>query len=311
MPHRDCAVLPKAYDLKGAEIMDKKRILAAGGDIRMLYAAKELSKLSDKFDVEITGFSPEKVPDDEKEILKAFSDTGKETDILLLPHLVTDSKGRFNAPFSEKEIDISDLLKRVKKGGAVFLGIKGEKVIDAAKEKSLYHYKYMEDEILALANAVPTAEGAIKIIIEETGRTIWNSNILVTGYGKIGTVLTDRLIKMGANVTTAARKEYDRMRIKTSGGRAAGIKPGEDVLSEAEVTVNTVPARIFGEKEFSCMKKGSVYIELASAPFGADKKDAEKYNIKYVCASGLPAWEMGLHIIKMTLKVGKKGIKIY
>ena len=38
--------------------------------------------------------------------------------------------------------------------------------------------------------------------------------------------------------------------------------------------------------------KGCVFIELASAPGGADKNEAEKYGCKYVCASGLPAFEM-------------------
>lgn len=275
--------------------MDKKKILAAGGDIRMLYAAAELS---DRYDVEITGFSPEKIPDNAKEILREFPETEKETDILLLPPVVIVGRGKLNAPFSEREIETAEMIGKVKKGGTVLMGIKGEVAAESAGRNDLYYYNYMEDSILALANAVPTAEGAMKIIMAETGRTIWGSRILVTGFGKTGSVLTDRLLKMGAHVTTAARKEYDRMRIKTMGGRAAEICSLAEHLPQTEVIINTVPARIFGEKEFSQVKKGCIYLELASYPGGADKKDAEKFGVKHVCASGIPAGETGLHIEK-------------
>lgn len=269
--------------------MNKKKLLAAGGDLRMLYAA---ARLSDKYDVEITGFSAEKLPAGMQEIFSGLKQMESDADILLLPPVVTGKSGKLKAPYAEKEMETEEILKKVKKGGAVLMGIKGEKIKDAAEMRSLQCCNYMEDSTLALANAVPTAEAAMKIIIEETGSTIWGANILVTGFGRIGSVLTDRLLKMSACVTTAARKEYDRMRIKAAGGTPAEIMPCEKVLSEAEVIINTVPARIFGEKEFLCIKKGCVFIELASAPGGADKNEAEKYGCRYVCASGLPAFGM-------------------
>lgn len=270
--------------------MDKKKILAAGGDIRMLYAA---ARLSDIYDVEITGFSAKKLPVNVQELFAGIKQqTGRIADVLLLPPVVLDRRGKLNAPFCEKETEISDAMESISSGGTVLMGIKGEEIKDAVQEKSLYYYNYMEDNALALANAVPTAEAAMKIIMEETGSTIWGSRIFVTGFGRIGSVLTDRLVKMGADVTTAARKEYDRMRIKAMGGKPERITPDSKALSEAEVIINTVPARIFGEREFMCMKKGCVFIELASAPGGADKNEAEKHGCKYVCASGLPAFEM-------------------
>ena len=48
---------------------------------------------------------------------------------------------------------------------------------------------YLRREELCLANAVPTAEGAIRIAMEETARTLHGASALVVGYGRIGMAL--------------------------------------------------------------------------------------------------------------------------
>lgn len=270
--------------------MSKKKLLAAGGDLRMLYAAAELS---DKYDVTVTGFSEDKLPCAVKELYRQLNKDCGKADVLLLPPVASNSKGEIPAPFSENAPHTAEIIGKVKEGGSVFLGIKGEAAEKAGEGRELYYYKYMEDEVLALANAIPTAEGAIKTAIEETGSTIWGSRAVVMGFGRTGAVLADRLLKLGADVTAAARKEKDRMRIKAMGARASGIKLSPECLSEADIIFNTVPAVIFGKEDLRCLKKGSVFIELASAPGGADKKMTEEAGCKYVWASGLPPCDMG------------------
>lgn len=266
--------------------MDKKKLLIAGGDIRMLYAA---ARLSDMYDVELLGYSEEKLPKEEQMIFRKFKGSSDKADILLLPPVVTDNKGRMNAPFGAEEIKVQDVMDKIKEDGAVFMGINGKAAAQAAMELGLSIFNYMEDEALAIANAVPTAEAALKIAMEETGRTIWGSKVLVTGYGRIGMILTDRLIKLGADVTASARKTCDRMKIKAMGAKAEKILPEKSVLSEIDIIFNTVPAEIFGIADIMCLKKECVFIDLASAPGGADKKIIEETGRKYVWASGLPA----------------------
>ncbi|MGN0584558.1 MAG: dipicolinate synthase subunit DpsA [Ruminococcus sp.] len=266
--------------------MSKKKLLAAGGDLRMLYAAAELS---DKYDVMVTGFSENKLPGAVKEMYRQLGQGCDKADVLLLPPVASDNKGGIPAPFSENAPDTAEIIGKVSEGGTVLLGIKGEAAEKAGEGRGLYYYNYMNDEVLALANAIPTAEGAIKTAIEETGSTIWGSRVVVMGFGRTGAVLADRLLKLGADVTAAARKERDRMRIKAMGAKASGIKLSPECLSEADIIFNTVPAIIFGKEELERLKKGCVFIELASAPGGADKKIIDEAGCKYVWATGLPA----------------------
>lgn len=266
--------------------MKRRKLLIAGGDIRMLYAAL---KLSDIYDVEVMGYSEEMLSDEGKEILGNLKKVSGNADVLLLPPVVTGSNGKINAPFYSKTLEISDVIENVKENGVLLMGVKGVNAEEAAARKNIRVCNYMKDETLALANAVPTAEAAIKTAIEKTGRTIWNSRVLVTGFGRIGAILSDRLLKFGADVTAAARTEYARMKIKTMGAVPVKILPDKNILSEMDIIFNTVPAEIFTAYDVMSLKKDCVFIELASAPGGVDKKAVQIIGDKYLCASGLPA----------------------
>lgn len=265
--------------------MKKYKITAAGGDIRMLYAAAELLK---KYDVELTGFSEEKLPPEQREIFGKIKKTAEKSDVLLLPPVTADKTGRINAPFAEKPPYISELLNKVKPDGMLLYGVNGENAARAAEERGIFSYNYMKDEALTIANAIPTAEAALKTAMEATGMTIWGSKVLVTGFGRIGTILTDRLIKLGASVTAAARKETDLIKIRSMGARAEKIMPDKRTLSETDVIFNTVPAEIFGKEELMHLKRECVFIDLASAPGGAKKDAVKETGCKYLWATGLP-----------------------
>lgn len=65
---------------------------------------------------------------------------------------------------------------------------------------------YLRREELCLANAVPTAEGAIQIAMEETARTLHGASALVVGYGRIGMALAPRLRALGMQTEICARR---------------------------------------------------------------------------------------------------------
>ncbi len=80
------------------------------------------------------------------------------------------------------------------------------------------HYiDYCSLDDYSLLNAVPTAEGAVSEAIIRTDYTIWNSRVLVIGYGRVGKVLADRLCGMRADVTVSARKPSDFAMLDTLG----------------------------------------------------------------------------------------------
>lgn len=250
----------------------------------MLYGAEELRQ---GFVVETVGFRREKLPADAGAIVENCGKPVESADYLILPPVTVDAAGHVPAPYGENSIQPEELLKRVRAGGIVFGGNDRGVVRGMCRERDLGFVDYINSIALAEANAVPTAEGAIKIALEETGRTIWGSRVLVTGCGRIGTALALRLRALGADVTAAARREETRVHMRTMGMKAAAI-PLEESLGAYDVVFNTVPEAIFSEALLCTLRADSPLIELASKPGGAEPGAAEKSGCRYVWASGLP-----------------------
>lgn len=175
------------------------------------------------------------------------------------------------------DIVIEDLLRRLPKGMPVLGGGHAEGVID-----------YSADEALMRLNAIPTAEGAVAIAINNMPVTLWRSRVLVVGAGRIGMMLAARLRDMGAHVTVTARNPKDEAAVMALG---VGYCPTYDMVGiagEADVIFNTVPRPVIGGNALSKMKKDSIIIELASRPGGVDREAAEELDIRIIDAPGLP-----------------------
>ena len=131
----------------------------------------------------------------------------------------------------------------------------------------------------ALLNAVPTAEGAIKIAIESTDFTIWKSNILVIGYGRVGKILADRLKNLGANVTVSARKPKDFASLDALGFNYINTEAIPTLYMGYDIIFNTVDAIVLHDytlKNLPC----SLLVDLSSKG---------GFNLDYAKALGLNA----------------------
>ena len=94
--------------------------------------------------------------------------------------------------------------------GKTFIAGAVEKyVYDIGDKNNIKIIDILEKEELAVLNSIPTAEGAIKIAIEESQITLHNSNCLILGFGRIGKLLAKMLNGIGAKVYCEARKEED------------------------------------------------------------------------------------------------------
>ena len=110
-------------------------------------------------------------------------------------------------------------------------------------------------EEFAVRNAVPTAEGAIMIAMELSEGTINGSNCLVTGYGRIGKVLSEMLKGLGANVTVSARKPSDLSWIQLNGYQAVRTSQLADLTCKFDFVFNTIPSFILPEKYYPNITK--------------------------------------------------------
>ena len=141
----------------------------------------------------------------------------------------------------------------------------------AGEQRGLRVFDYYAREELQVANAVPTAEGAIQRAMEATDGTLHGSRCLVLGFGRVGKLLAYRLRNLGAQVTVAARKYRDLAWIDAMDFCSLPIGELSGHLGEFDLIFNTVPALLLDAPRLTETKENCLLMELASAPGGIEE----------------------------------------
>jgi dipicolinate synthase subunit A len=260
-----------------------KTIVFIGGDIRQLEAAKTVKQHG--YNPLLMGF--DSIDTAEIEKLKYF-DLPEEVCALVLPVAGISESGEIPATFSDKKIFVSDFAEKISDSITLVLGKSIPSLTKLISEKSIKIVELLKMEEFAILNAIPTAEGAIQLAMENTAITIHGSTCMVLGFGRIGRILSRMLKGIGASVLVEARKAEDIAWIKVAGFRPVHQTKLSDYVSKADIIFNTVPALMLSEHLIEKLKKDVLVIDLASAPGGVDIEAAKRLNVKAITAPGLP-----------------------
>lgn len=139
-----------------------------------------------------------------------------------------------------------------------------------------------------IACAIPTAEGAIQIAMEELCITLHDARALVIGNGRIGKLLSARLAGLGAHVTVSARSNADFAWINAMGMQALDTRSLAGHLAPFDVIFNTAPTRVLGNAELAEMQEETLILDLASKPGGVDFAAAQQLGRRAIWALSLP-----------------------
>lgn len=247
-----------------------------GGDKRMLFAARAFAEGGYKvcaagFDqmISLCGVR-----------FCTVEEAAKRCDIAVLP-VRPVTNGALTAPFSAERTELPALMRAVG-GKPVYTGCASQIKPYAAGEV----FDYAAQEEFILNNAVLTAEGAVGILLNDYEGSIRDCGLLVTGYGRIGKVISDYLYKLEARVSVAARSLHDR-RLARDRGLAALDYPQIE-YGDYRVIVNTVPARILDSKAVDEMREDVFIVDLASLPGGVDDKRVKERDLTCIHALSLP-----------------------
>lgn len=252
-------------------------ITVLGGDLRQKYLALQLA--SDGFAVETC-----RVPElaDSASGLRAAVQNAA---VLALPMPALTREGWIRA--EGKPIALIPVLESLKPGVMIFGG-----ALDAAEEAFAQYdvtiCDYTASAALAAANAVPTAEGAIQLAMERLPVTLHESRCLVIGYGRIGAVLSERLLALHAHVTVAARRAESRALAAAHGCRTDRTGLYLDGLQQYDCVFNTVPAPVLNAVHLRALRPDCLIVDLASAPGGLSTDIAPFSEPVYLAAPGLP-----------------------
>ena len=209
-------------------------------------------------------------------------------DCVVLPLPALGPDGKLNAPLSAHSCTLPELLDPLRPGQLVCAGMAGEHLKRMAAERDLILRDYFAREELAVMNAIPTAEGAIQIAMEELPITLHDARVLIIGFGRLGKALAPRLQALGARVWVSARRYEQRAAAECMGLGSEGMERLSDWLCSYDLVFNTVPAPVLGVEELAALKERALVIDLASRPGGVDMEAAAALGVRVVWALSLP-----------------------
>ena len=215
-------------------------------------------------------------------------DGADRADCVVLPLPAAGADGKLNTPLSADSHELPEVLDALRPGQLVCAGMAGEGLKRMAEERDLVLRDYFAREELAVLNAIPTAEGAIQIAMEELPITLHDARVLVVGCGRLGKALAPRLRALGARVWVSARRYEQRAAAESMGLGSEGVDHLPDWLCSYDLVFNTVPARILGVEELAALKEGALVIDLASRPGGVDMDAAAALGVRVIWALSLP-----------------------
>ncbi len=259
-----------------------------GGDLRIIKLAKMLA--NEGHTLYTYGLEKAEELKDTPNIIfadKISKAIPKDVEVVIGPIPFSSNGNNINAPFSDKEISIRELIHYLN-AKILIAGSISPEVYEIATDDYIEIVDIMKREELAVLNTISTAEGTIEIAIANTNKIIHGSEILILGFGRIGKVLARKLAGLSAKVTCAARKDEDLAWIRAYGHNETNINALGKNLSKYDIILNTVPHLILNKEKLEYVKKDVLLIDLASNPGGIDKRETKDLNLKLIWALALP-----------------------
>ena len=265
----------------------KHKFAIIGGDLRIIKLAEMLA--NEENEIYVYGFEKSEDIKNKNNIIKCDSikKAIQNVEIVIGPIPFSSNGNTINAPFSDKEITIREMMHVINAKVLIAGGITPD-VYGMANDEYIEIIDIMKREELAVLNTIATAEGTIQIAIENTNKILHGSEVLILGFGRIGKVLARKLAGLAVKVTCAARKDEDLAWIQAYGHKATNINAIGENLSEYDIIINTVPHMILTEDRLQYVKNDCLLIDLASNPGGIDKKAVKDKKLKFVWALSLP-----------------------
>lgn len=211
----------------------------------------------------------------------------KNADCVVLP-LPAAEKGRLSAPLSSVHIPVEQVLDALAPGQLVCAGRVDTDLADAARQRQLRLVDYFAREELAVANAIPTGEGAVQLALEELPITLHGAGVLILGYGRLGRVLARQFRGLGSRVTVAARRCEALAWAQSEGCASGRTDQLGSWLCGFDLVVNTVPHLLLDRDALRQLKPDALVIDLASRPGGVDFTAAAELGVKVIWALSLP-----------------------
>lgn len=211
----------------------------------------------------------------------------KEADAIILP-LPVSKDGKQIYTTNNQEISIDYIAAATESDPLIFAGMLNNGIYNKLSKKGNKVFDYFKREEVSILNSIPTVQGILKTIFENIDYTVHSSECAVFGYGKTGRITASTLKSLGAYVTVCARKYSDTALAFSCGMNGCMINNFYKIADKFDIIINTVPSLVIDKKIIEKLKNKCLIIDVASAPYGTDFAQAEKYGIKALQCPSLP-----------------------
>ena len=264
--------------------MPKQSIAIVGGDKRNIALAQMLFREGNH--VKMFGFANH--GQESAMRCKNLQEAVRKAKYIIGPTPCSHNGGALNAPFHNGALYVEELFKLIRPGQVFIAGYISPEVEKIAEHYNVRVIDMLKREELLTLNAIPTAEGAIKIAIEETDITIHGNNFMIIGYGRIGTILSRMLAGMGARVSVVVNTGHAYAMAKSAGYEAIYFAEMNNHLQRMNVIYNTVPEILLDKDNMHLINEETLIIDLSSPPYGVDVAAGRDLGLKILFSGSLP-----------------------
>jgi dipicolinate synthase subunit A len=255
-----------------------------GGDARELRIAERLVQRGH----EVRVFGLDRLPDPPVALSPSSHAAVAGASWLICPAPGLDGDTLY-APFSSEPVRLDeDLLAAsdVTSGGLV-LGRLSAGVRALQERMGFRVFETKDERHLAVANATSVSEGLLRLLIEQTDRTLREHRIAVIGFGATGGAIVDSLVGARCEPVVVARDLVALERARQLGGVPVPYDERVDAMASADIVINTVPHTSAIPPEAFARLGSALVVDIASPPGGVDHQAAQDAGVRLVWARGL------------------------
>ena len=262
-------------------------VLILGGDLRYL---EIIDDLKSRYNVDLVGYKNTYI-DGVRNIDIDDVSIGLY-DVIILPVNGVLDKNMINCRFNNVLIELpKDLFVDTKDDVLIFSGISTpclDKMLEVSNRNCVY---MMKDKNVIRENSIPTAEGVLADVINNTECTLGDSKILVFGYGNVGRVIVAYLRYFNSDICVSIIDDNDKKDLDNLGIKCFYSNCISDLvshISEADVIINTVPGTIISDNLIKYINRDCYVLDIASHPHGINSEVLDEFFIKNKLYLGIP-----------------------
>ena len=182
-----------------------------------------------------------------------------------------------------KRLTISDV-QHIPNNSYILAGRIESNINNLINDKNINYINILTDEVYAIENAVQTAEAGLMLIIRATTKSIYDLNIGILGYGRLGRALSKLFSSIGINYNIYTQDYYEQAIAHLC---KCNVYDLDGDISTCDVLVNTIPAKTLSYEKLKTINNSCYILDLASFA-SIDSCDVNSLNLVYDNALGLP-----------------------